>query len=425
MFVHLRALTRPEPADRAARERPTSPTRQCDPGYTGGVNVRQHRAARSRLAVLLATATLLVTGAAAAQQPAAPRQAAPSTPQRPGLPPVADLIPPPQESPEARAARGVVVIQRAGQPVALGSVLAGDGRILTALSPLGSGNELEVKYPDDSVVKVLLGHHDRPWDLALLVPQTGRWQQGLTASSADPLRENAAIRAFSAQQRGRPVASLVDLRSRRALLGGDDRMLQGALEVGSRISGRDLGSPLIDETGRVVGVLGRGCLPTDGKPCVPIAFGTPVSVVKGFLKSAPASAALPAAWLGIQGAADNGPVARGVRVLSVAPGSPAADAGLLAGNEGDTVLAVGGEPVTTPDQLVQAIRKHAVGEKVPLILFGQGRYRQVEVGLRAPPLAGASLGPAPASEAAPAPGAPRVRVSPVSPAPSSPFDQAL
>ena len=46
-------------------------------------------------------------------------------------------------SPEERALRGVVTIERAGQPLALGAVLMGDGRILTALSPLGPGNDLD------------------------------------------------------------------------------------------------------------------------------------------------------------------------------------------------------------------------------------------------------------------------------------------
>src|SRR5258708_1591839 len=57
------------------------------------------------------------------------------------------------EAPEARAAKGVVVISRAGIPVGLGGVLAGDGRIVTALSPLGSGNDLEARFADGTSTK--------------------------------------------------------------------------------------------------------------------------------------------------------------------------------------------------------------------------------------------------------------------------------
>ena len=89
-------------------------------------------------------------------------------------------------TPEERALRGVVTIERAGQPLGLGAVLMGDGRILTALSPLGPGNDLDARFPDGAVVRVKLGHHDRAWDLALLVPQSGRWQEGLAASMKEP-----------------------------------------------------------------------------------------------------------------------------------------------------------------------------------------------------------------------------------------------
>jgi len=167
-----------------------------------------------------------------------------------------ELLPVAEESPEVKAARGIVVIQRAGQPIGLGTVLAKDGRILTALSNLGSGNDLEAKFADDSVKKLKVGHSDRIWDLALLVPQSGKWSEGLVASSLDPLRDDAEIHAFSGAK-GKPAAVPIELRTRRSLIGGDDRLLEQALELGSRVNGKDVGAPLIDEKGRVVGVLGR------------------------------------------------------------------------------------------------------------------------------------------------------------------------
>ncbi len=95
-------------------------------------------------------------------------------PPKKGQPPVAQ----PRDaraalSPEERALRGVVTIERAGQPLGLGAVLMGDGRILTALSPLGPGNDLDARFADGSTARVKLGHHDRAWDLALLVPADG------------------------------------------------------------------------------------------------------------------------------------------------------------------------------------------------------------------------------------------------------------
>ncbi len=308
---------------------------------------------------------------------------------------------------EERALRGVVIIERAGQPLGLGAALLGDGRILSALSPLGPGNDLDARFADGSVVRVKLGHHDRAWDLALLVPQTGRWQEGLAASSREPVRQDAAIRSYSLSK-SKIAAVPITLRSHRALLGGDDKPIEGAIEIGSRVSPLDLGSPLIDEEGRVVAILGRGCAPNDNRPCTPVAFGAPIAAIKSFLRSVPPTAVPPSAWLGIQGIAENSGVAKGVRVLGVHPKSPAEEAKIKGGDrsESDVILAVDGVPVTTPEALAEVIRAHGVGEKVPITLFSQGKYREVVVVLRA----------APESKAAP----PRRRTRPSCPGPTTP-----
>jgi serine protease Do len=301
---------------------------------------------------------------------------------------------------EARALRGVVAIERAGQPVGLGTVLQGDGRVVTALSPLASGNDLTVRYADGSTARAKVGHHDRMWDLALLVPQTGKWAEGIAASSRDPLDAEGALRTFSIA-RGKVAPSTLALRSRKSLIGGDDRVVKNALELGSRVAPTDLGAPILDSDGRVVGMLGRGCAPNEGKPCTPVAFGVPVSAIKAFLRTVPASAVAPAAWLGIQGVPEVGSVAKGVRILTVHPESPAEAAQLKGGERAgaDTIVAVDGAPVTSPEALAEAIRRRAVGEKVPVLLFGQGKFRTVNVELRAAPDGQPEAAAAPANPA--------------------------
>jgi len=356
-------------------------SRRSTKGYTGTVNQRQHVRRFSALVALVAT--LFGSGIALAQdKPAAPQKRVPKARLADVLAPVAE------EAPAVKAARGIVVLQRAGQPIGLGTVLDKDGRILTALSPLGAGNDLEARFADDTVQKLKLGHHDRLWDLALLVPQGGQWKEGLRASNVDPLREDATIRSFtSGGAKAKPIAQEAELRARRALLGGDDRALPNALEMGSRVNAKDIGSPLIDEKGRVVGVLGRACMPIEGKPCAPVAYGVPVSAIKSFLKTVPPDAVAPSPWLGIQGVSEQSSVVKGVRVLSVAKGSPAADAKLKGGEkgEGDMIVAVGGKPVTSPDELASAVKARSIGEKVPLTIFSKGLYRSADVVLRAPP----------------------------------------
>lgn len=346
------------------------------------VNGRPHRIRRFGYAIGL----LAALGLAMSAGPTALADAPTKTPT-----PTKDTkveAQPKEDPPEVKSARGVVVITRAGVTVGLGAVLAGDGRILTALSPLGSGNDLEARFADGTSAKVKLGHHDRAWDLAFLVPQSGKWTEGLVASNRDPIHENASIHSYAAASKG-TTPTKTEISSHKMIIGGDDQHLDNALELGSRITPTNLGTPLVDEDGKVVGIIGRGCLPQEGdKPCIPVAFGIPVSAIKSFLKTVPADAVTPQAFLGIQGVAQTGTFARGVRVVSVAASSPASNAKLRGGesNDGDMILGVAGEPVTSPEELSTAIRKHAIGEKVTLTLFTkENLYKMVEVTLGAPP----------------------------------------
>lgn len=385
-------------------------TADGSPPYIPRVNSWRRSPVRSFTA--LAAVALLGLASVASAQPAAkpaapakPPAAQAALPPAPGAKPAAkkgEAKPEKPLSAEERATRGVVAIERAGQPVGLGVVLSGDGRILTALSPLGAGNDLDVRYADGTSVRVKLGHHDRVWDLALLVPQMGKWTEGLTASSKDPVRPDATIRSFT-NKGGKATPVPMVLRSRRTLVGGDDRPLENAIELGSRVSPGDLGSPVVDEEARVVGIVGRGCAPNEGgRPCTPVAYAVPTTAIRNFLRAVPPTAVAPAAWLGIQGVADTGQFAKGVRILMVHPESPADEAQIKGGDKtvSDTVLAVAGVPVTTPEALADAIRTHAVGEKVPLTVFGQGKYRQVTVLLRTAPDAKASEKPAAAAHPA-------------------------
>ena len=106
---------------------------------------------------------------------------------------VTGVMPTPQQLYE-HVRRGVVAVERNGVPVAIGTVLGGDGRILTALSGLGGADSADVLYADGTTVHTKVGHSDKTSDLALLVPLSGKWTDGLTASETDPSR--ADVRAM-------------------------------------------------------------------------------------------------------------------------------------------------------------------------------------------------------------------------------------
>ena len=368
--------------------------------YTGPVTLRRlfHTGASAALVALFAaTATAetpnQLTPEQAAEAAGAARQAAQRAVEAADQ--IADAALPGMKTEKAskdplqRARQGVVLLERAGKVLGVGTVLDRDGRILTALSSVSHGNNVDARFADGSVMNLKMGHTDRAWDLALLVPQNGRWKKGLRASKLSATKAGSMLRAFRTVGNKAISPSRVIVKGLKTLQGRDSELLPDAVELGSRFKPTDVGSPIVDAKGNVVAMVARACAPTktEGK-CKRVPYGVPVSAVKAFLRTVPRDAVAPAPWLGIQGVADDvGPV-RGVRVLSVHPRSPAGAAGLKGGRDksaADVVVGVNNVPVTSPEALAEAINTRAVGDTVDLLLYGAGRFRQVTVTLRATP----------------------------------------
>ncbi len=353
----------------------------CTPRYTWAVSLRRH------LHRALATTIVLGVVLGTANAGAGPAKSDP--------PPLTDAKASKRApDPLQNAKQGVVIIERRSRPVGIGFVLNGDGRVVTSLTVIGDGNHIDVRYGDGSVVDVKVGHSDRVWDMALLVPQVGRWEHGLRASSADPLAQGSRIRTFAKRGRAVRVASVV-LKGRTELVGGDGEILRDAIEITTRVPSSDLGAPLVNERGRVLGMVARACKPRKDKPdaaCQPTVYGAPLGALRQFLRSAPANAIPPSPWLGIQGVAATTPVARGVRVVHVHPDSPAHAARLADdsapasdGKGRDVIVAVDGIPVQSPEQLADEVRAHAVGDRIQLIVLRAGKFHVLETTLTAAP----------------------------------------
>jgi serine protease Do len=285
------------------------------------------------------------------------------------------------------ARQGVVVLERGGKVLGIGTVLNGDGRILTALSPLTHGNHVDARYADGTVTQVRIGHSDRAWDLALLIPKSARWKKGLKASKNPAIEAGSAVRAFSLVSDKSLALARTIVKGESTLLGGDSELLRDALELSTRFKATEFGSPVVDDKGEVVAVVARACAPGPGQNCTQVPYGVPVAAVRAFLRTAPAGAVPPAPWLGIQAVSEQSGPARGVRVVSVHPQSSAAAAGLKAGSasDSDLLIAVDGVPVPTPEALSDAVSKRSVGDNVELLLFGNGRFRHLTLVLRAAP----------------------------------------
>lgn len=285
-----------------------------------------------------------------------------------------------------RVTRGVVTLEREGRLLGMGTVLLGDGRVLTALSALGGSDLADVRYADGSAVHAKIGHRDKAWDLALLVPLSGRWTDGLRASEQNP--SATELRAFVASHPGHAAVVPAHLRGAveaRARDGAD--LLTNALDI--ELKGTpSVGAPVTDAQGGVVGVMVHVCKTSESGPCSPLTVAAPVAAIRQFLAHTPMNAVAPSPWLGIVGQPDASGNTHGVRVMAVAPQSPAEKSGLKSNtdrSQADLIVAVDGQPVETPERLAELISKHAIGESVKLLVLSGDKFHEQSVTLRPAP----------------------------------------
>jgi putative serine protease PepD len=290
--------------------------------------------------------------------------------------------------------RGVVFIEEHGAPIAIGTVLGRDGRVLTALSGLAGASGAEVRYADGSTTHAQVERGDKASDLALLVPQSLAWTEGLDSSDLDP--DGAELRAMLPSGGGRLGPAVAEVRGDVAAHGEKGQPTVRMLEVS--VKGPPMaGAPLLDRAGRVVAVLVHACkviptfpagpptgvgeqLPLPPPPCVPEALGAPVPAIRSFLAGV-ATPAVPV--LGLRGEPDQKGSVRGVRVVAIAPAGPAERAGLRPNV--DVIVAVDGQSLDTPERLAGLIARHAVGDTVKLLVFSDSVFRDVPVHLSAAP----------------------------------------
>jgi len=130
-------------------------------------------------------------------------------------------------SPE-RIRQSLVTVEVGGRAVGVGVVLEGDGRMLTSLSSLGGHDAVDVRYANAHAVHARVMHKDPVLDLALLVPQSGRYTTGLLASELDA----TTVELRTASLAGGRVGILpVKLKGRIDAHAKDGTLLSGAYEL--------------------------------------------------------------------------------------------------------------------------------------------------------------------------------------------------
>jgi serine protease Do len=161
------------------------------------------------------------------------------------------------------------------------------------------------------------------------------------------------------------------------------------IQTDAAINQGNSGGALVAMNGEVIGI--NSAILTGGQNggSIGLGFAIPSNMVKIFLRGAQ-SGKLVTAWIGVEGEALTAESASqagldrptGVLVTGVSPGSPAARAGLKAG---DIVYAVDGKAVLDPTSLRYQISSQPVGETVTLTVVRSGKAMNLPMQLGAPP----------------------------------------
>lgn len=196
----------------------------------------------------------------------------------------------------------------------------------------------------------------------------------------------------------------------RTLRTGEGRTMWDVIQTDAAINPGNSGGPLLDSTGRVIGV-NTAIFSTSGGS-EGVGFAIPVNTIKRIVPQLIQKGYYSHPWLGISGisitpdlaerlrqAGVNLNVERGVLIVEVIQGGPADGAGLKGGDRGirlgNSLLAVGGDlitridgkPVEGMETLITYLETQtSVGQTVSLTVIRAGQEKHVQVKLGERPL---------------------------------------
>lgn len=305
----------------------------------------------------------------------------------------------------ARVLPGVVSIQTAtaggGQGAGTGMVISPEGEVLTNWHVVEGSNSISVtRYGTTKALQARLVGAVPAQDLALLQIEGARDLPAVALGESASAPVGAAVIAVGnalGLSPGTPTVTegIVSATGRTVTTSshGRERSLEGMLQTDAAINPGNSGGPLFDAAGSVIGVNTAVAAGSGEAIAQGIGFAIPIDHAKDLLPEMRkgGSSAGPSAYLGVTTASVT-PAIRaayglvpdtGVLITGVATGSPAAQAGLRAG---DVLVDVDGEPLTSSAQLAELVAGSKPGRQLHAQLVRGATTMTVAPQLSAPPL---------------------------------------
>ena len=294
------------------------------------------------------------------------------------------------------------------QALGSGFVVDKDGHIVTNYHVVQGATRVEVSFSNQDTVKATIVGTDPSTDLAVLkVDVPAKALTPLALANSDVVRVGDPVVAignpFGLE---RTVTAGIVSALQREVRSPNNYTIDHVIQTAAPINSGNSGGPLIDAQGAVIGVNSQIETASGGGGNVGIGFAVPSNTVKSVVAQLLADGRVDRAFLGVtlQDVRPNVagvlrlPADKGVLVGAVKPGSPAAKAGVKGGTTqvvvagesyqlgGDMIVALNGKPVSSVDELRDAIAAHKPGQTVSLTVVhanGTKSTMNVELG-RAP-----------------------------------------
>ncbi len=261
--------------------------------------------------------------------------------------------------------------------IGTGFIIDRQGTVLTNRHVVSDGDtEYSIVTSDKKTHEVLEIHRDTLHDLAILKTaavdidplELGDSEQ-LKVGQTVVAIGNALGRFSNTVTKG-VVSGIGRGISARSSVFGSAELLEGVIQTDAALNPGNSGGPLLNLSGQAVGInvaIGAGA--------ENIGFSIPINVAKPVLEDFTKHGRIIRPFLGVEYLMISEELAalrrlpEGAFIKRVAPDTPAAQAGLKAG---DIIVGMGGEDISERNTLARVIQKRKVGERVELVVNRDG-----------------------------------------------------
>jgi S1-C subfamily serine protease len=287
-----------------------------------------------------------------------------------------------------------------------GIVYDTEGHIITNYHVIEDADELYVTLPDETTVPAVVVGADASNDLAVLqVDVSPDLLHPVPLGASGDLRVGQFVVAIGNPfgfERTLTVGVVSALG--RVIESPDDRFIGEIIQTDAAINPGNSGGPLLDLSGRVIGV--NTAIFSPSQASAGIGFAVPVDTVRRVVPELIARGYYPHPWFGVRylwnltlerasilrEAGMDVEVSEGVLIVEVVAGSPAAEAGLKGGQRqvrigrmqflvgGDILTAIDGEPIANDRDLLRYLDTQTrIGQTIQVTVWRDGQQLTVPV----------------------------------------------